>query len=157
MPVWWRQPGVTRFHRSPGLHSSPWTTSLDTIFALYDAASSSTSGTTQRRRVRRVLHSFVEFILLYTTAKREVSSKGNGRRPGEGWRSDGREEHNRVTKRPWQEEGDLFRDLLRDLLVDLTRRGGPFWGPFGGPYPKGGPPQGGPSQSGQGGGPPQGG
>ena len=64
--------------------------------------------TTQRRRVRRVLHNFVEFILLYTTAKREVSSKGNGRRPGEGGRSDWREEHNRVTKRPWQEEGDLF-------------------------------------------------
>jgi len=55
--------------------------------------------------------------LLYTTAKREVSSKGNGRRPGEGRRSDWREEPNRVTKRPWQEEGDLFGDLL----VDLTR------------------------------------
>jgi len=35
--------------------------------------------TTQRRRVRRVLHNFVEFTLLYTTTKREVSSKGNGR------------------------------------------------------------------------------
>ena len=42
------------------------------------------SDTTQRRRVRRVLHNFVEFILLYTTAKREVSSKGNVGRPGEG-------------------------------------------------------------------------
>ena len=73
--------------------------------------------TTQRRRVRRVLHNFVEFTLLYTTTKREVSSKGNGRRPGEGRRSDWREEHNRVTKRPWQEEGDLFGDLL----VHLTR------------------------------------
>ena len=60
--------------------------------------------TTQRRRVRRVLHNFVEFTLLYTTTKREVSSKG----PGGGGRSDWREEHSRVTKRPWQEEGDLF-------------------------------------------------
>ena len=40
--------------------------------------------TTQRRRVRRVLHNFVEFILLYTTAKREASSKGTGGVPGTG-------------------------------------------------------------------------
>ena len=76
------------------------------------------SGTTQRRRVCRVLHNFVDFILLYTTAKRKVSSKANGRRPGKGGRSDRKEEHNRVTKRPWQEAGNLFRELL----VHLTRR-----------------------------------
>ena len=89
------------------------------------------SGTTQRGRVRRVLHNFVEFILLYTTAKREVSSKGDGRRPGEGGGSD------------WR--------------VENGRKRGTFWGPFGAPYPRGGLPQGGPSQSGQAGGPPQGG
>ena len=32
-------------------------------------------------------------------------------------RSDWREEHSRVTERPWQEEGDLFGDRL----VHLTR------------------------------------
>ena len=67
--------------------------------------------TTQRRRVRRVLHNFVEFIILYTTAKREVSSKGNGRRPGEGggggdWR-----------KENVRKKGTVFRNLW----VHLTR------------------------------------
>ena len=48
--------GITRLHRSPGLHSSPSTTSLDTIFTLYDTASSSTSCDTLPQRVRRILH-----------------------------------------------------------------------------------------------------
>ena len=107
IPVWRRQLGVTRLHRSPGLHSSPSTTSLDTIFTLYGAASSSPSCTAQLRRVHLALHD----------SKARGFVKGNGRRPGDGGRSDWREEHNRVTKRPWQEEGDLFGDLL----VHLTR------------------------------------
>ena len=42
-----------------------------------------------------------------------LDSKGNGRRPGEGGRSDWREKHNRVTNRPWQEKVDLLVHLSR--------------------------------------------
>ena len=97
--------------RLPKLHrwiqSSPCTTQLRRVhrvprsliesvaYCTAPTAQLHSSDTTQRRRVRRVLHNLVELILLYTTAKREVSSKGNGRRPGEGGRSDWREENGR--------------------------------------------------------------
>ena len=86
--------------RLPRLHhwvpSSPYTTQLREVhrvprsfiesvaYCTAPTAQLHSSDTTQRRRVRRVLHNFVEFIFLYTTSKREVSSKGNGRRTGEG-------------------------------------------------------------------------
>ena len=86
--------------RLPRLHrwipSSPYTTQLRRVhrvprslieYVAYCTAPTAqlhSSNTTHRRRVRRELHNFVEFILLYTTAKREVSSKGNGGRSGEG-------------------------------------------------------------------------
>ena len=133
--------------RLPRLHrwipSSPCTTQLrrahrvtrclieSVAYCTAPTAQLHSSGTTQGRRVRRELHNFVEFILLYKTAKREVLSKGNGRRPGEG-------------------DGVIGGNKM-------AGRGGPFWGPFGAPYPRGGPPQEGPPQSGQAGGPPQGG
>ena len=79
----------------PRLHHwipcSPYTTQLCRVhrvrrsliesvaYCTAPTAQLNSSDTTQRRRVRRVLHTLVEFILLYTTAKREVSSKGNGR------------------------------------------------------------------------------
>ena len=91
---------LLRLHR--WIPSSPYTTQLRRVhrvprsliesvaYCTAPTAKLHSSDTTQRRRVRRALHNFVEFIFLYTTAKREVSSKGNGRRPGEGGRSDWR-------------------------------------------------------------------
>ena len=96
---------LPRLHR--WIPSSPYTTQLRRVHRVPRSLTESvayctappaqlhSSDTTQRRRVRRVLHNFVEFILLYTTAKREGSSKGNGRRPGEGGRSDYRKYHGR--------------------------------------------------------------
>ena len=90
--------------RLPRLHcwipSSPYTTQLRRVhrvprsliesvtYCTAPTAQLHSSDTTQRRRVRRV-------IFLYTTAKREVSSKGNGRRPGEGGRCDWRKQNGR--------------------------------------------------------------
>ena len=112
IPVWWGQLGVTRLHRSldstpllrqhrwipsslyttqlPRVHRVPRSLIESVAYCTAPTAQLHSSDTTQRGRVRRVLHNVVEFILLYTTAKREVSSKGNGRRPGEGGRSDWR-------------------------------------------------------------------
>ena len=112
--------------RLPRLHRwipySPYTTQLRRVhrvprsltesvaYCTAPTAQLHSSDTTQRRRVRRVLHNFVEFILLYTTEKREVSSKGNGRRPGEEGKCDWRKQNGR--------KGGTF---FRDLLVHLTR------------------------------------
>ena len=83
IPVWWGQLVVTRLHRSPGLHSFPQTTSLDTIFTLYDAASSSTLCITQPHRVRGILHSSycTAPFVGYNTASSSPSCTAQLRKP----------------------------------------------------------------------------
>ena len=111
------------------IHHVPRSLIVSVAYSTAPTAQLLLSGTTQRRRICRVLHNFVGLILLYTTAKRDVSSKKNGRRPKEGGRSDWREEHNRVNKRPWQEEGDLFGDLLLHLTRREAHHMWPGWRP----------------------------
>ena len=132
---------LPRLHR--WIQSSPYTTQLRRVHrvprSLIESVEYCTPptaqlhllNTTQRRQVRRVLHNFVEFILLYTTVKRGVCQSETGGVPGRG--------------------GGMIGGNNK------AGRGGLLWGLFGAPYPRGGRPQGGPSQSGLAGGPPQGG
>ena len=140
--------------RLPKLHrwlpSSPCTTQLRRVrrvprsliesvaYCTAPTAPLHSSGSTQRRRVRRVLHNFVEFSLLYTTARREVSSKGNGRRPGEGG-------------------GVIGGKNITGSPNGHSRKRGTFLRTFWCTLPEERPATGGPPQSGQAGGPPQGG
>ena len=66
------------------VHRVPRSLIVSVAYCTATTAQLNSSDTTQRRRVRRVLHNFVEFISLYTTGRREVSSRGTGSVPGNG-------------------------------------------------------------------------